>query len=779
MEPGGVVYVRLRTAAPGPTTIAIRLATLPEHHGRLQTFSVELDGREICSEDYVDPGAGSSRTMYCELTTSSPTVTLRLRAGWRNGFPITLEAVRSYRFPDEGERSPAADARFRMGLALLTSRGHGFAIDRDEMRRIMELIPPAGWFEPQAAVLYNFCTKQPREQLTAMRAYADLAASLRFPLRVLPQFHWAGIPKGVPDGAGGTFTDVPYQQITWDEADQTDDPGLRPLLGERWDIRFGLSIPNRWSNTPWLTFNHPRLNQFRRIRLREAITAWLAARDRLARWGLGRLFPMELSTGEEAVYWAKGVDDSAYTEVNGGRPRTALLADFNPFVVADALADGIVLDPSNGLDRNERWWLHQNLSRWQQTIVNWMLENVPPEPIRATPQGPVYADDLIRRNIFTEPYAMPMFPMRGVNPRRPGLETGYVREGRSGGEYWSGAEMLPWLIKQRERGRTALPNLECTGADDAQLEACLLATYAHGGRYATLYNWHHRNTTREILARVARGMESGSTQLTEQSGPVEGLNEGERAFTGRPDAFGVNTILITVKAGDPLPALVRATLRTLDEKPARRMSITEPVGTAQPNGTVALRFPAMFHVRPGERYVVLVEACDQPGQPWRTLAAAGVANIADVRLERWRSLAVQDWQDTEDILEALRARDADPWTNPHARERLRLSETLLNLGRPVAAYRAAIRAEQLLYPSTFTVLPPGATLRPFQVEVVCSDDPVRVTIRELTPAMASLTLFSTSRQTVQVRYRGKRMDVQLSPETPVRTELEVAGGPRA
>jgi hypothetical protein len=773
MQPGGVVYLTLRTAAPDRTAFAIRLATPPENHGKAQAYSVEADGVELCSEIYVDPGAGASRTISAELDTPARRVTVRIRAGWRNAFPITLESVRTYPAPVEADLTTASEPRIRMGLGLLTSKGYGYSIDRAELRAVAQRIPACEWFAPQAGVLYNFCTRSAADQLKAMREFGDMAVETRVPLRVLPQMHWAGIPAGVPDGAGGTFTDVPYQQITWDSNDQTDDPGLRPLLGDRYDVRYGLSVPNRWGNTPWLTFNHPRLNQYRRIRLREALNAWLTVRERMGRWGLTGLFPPELSTGEETVYWAKGVDDSAYTEFNGGKPRTALLADFNPFVVADALADRIALDPSDGLDRNERWWLHQNLSRWQETIVDWMMESVSPEPIKATDAGPVFADDLTRRNVFTEPYAMPVFPMRGVNPLRPGLEVGYVEDGRSGGEYWSGAVMLPWLIKERERGRIALPNLECTGADDGQLQACILAAYAHGARYVTLYNWHHRSNIRDILQTVAEAIQNGGSGLerTQVEPPESKGMAAQATFRGGPAAFGVNVLKAVANGGIAAGTVLRLGVRTLDEKPERQAwASVRIVSAAEGPVPIAARLPLMFSVRPGERYAVSVESISPPVAIAKGIS--GISALADVRSERLRSLAIEDRQDAEDILDSLDRRNREPCTNEEARSRLELARRLLEGGRALEAYRAAVRAEQLMFPSSFTVTEPGGTLRPFPVEVVCPEDRVRVTVNALTRELASVTVLSHSAQKVRIRYRGRATNVDLTPEVPVRVDVE-------
>ncbi|NLI00136.1 MAG: hypothetical protein GX446_11680 [Chthonomonadales bacterium] len=779
LQPGGVLYVRMATAAPQRTAFAIRMATEPQYHGKPQQWSVEIQGNEVCSATEVDPGAGAGRTAFVETDIPDREVVLRIRAGWRNAFAFVVTSVRAFALPADPGGPDDRGRDYRMGLALLTSQGFGYALDRVELERIKGLIPVGPHILPQASVLYNFNRKDVAEQMQLMRRFADLAYQARFPIRVAPQMHWAGIPAGVPDGAGGTFTDVPYQQITWDDDDQTDDPGLRPLLGDRYDVRYGLSVPNRWSNTPWLTFNHPRLNQYRRSRLKQCIAAWLLQRERLARWGVPQLFPGELGTGEETVYWAKGVDDSAYTAANGGKARTALLADFNPFVVTDALADRINLDPRNGLDRNERWWLHQNLARWQQTIVDWMLEALPPDPIRLSPGRVGMADDLVRRNVFTEPYAMPVFPMRGVNPLRPGLEVGYVRDGRSGGEYWSGATMLPWLIKERERGRIALPNLECTGADDGQLLACLRAAYAHGARYATLYNWHHRQNVRPLLEQFASSIATPASfgwAPKASSTPMPLAERAERTYVAGPDAFGTNTIWLHAAPSDRTTATVRVTVRSLDAKPELSVTVTAKLTGDDPAlaGARVLRLPAMFHQKPGERYAVSVESVPpnsaicvpaEDGAPALTLGS-------DIRFERWRSMAVADYQDAADIIASVALRDREPFANEPSSEWLRTARRHLAAGRPRAAYAAAVKAEQLQFPCTFAVADPGADLVPFPIRVDCPDERVLVTVRGLTPQTASLTLSATARHRVTVRYRGSITAVELTPDMPVALDLD-------
>ncbi len=785
--PGGAFGAHVG-AASEPTRhglIAISLATSSAHLGRRQAYRVFVAGVEVYSAAETDPGAGVTRTCFVPADLRSGGVDLRVVADRDTAAPITVAMVRVYRPAPEAEGAALGSGE-RMGLALLTSLDYGYRIDDAEMKRIAALIPRGRRIVPQAAVLYNFCTSNPARNASEMSRLAGLARTAGLPLRIAFQMHWSGIPAGVPDGAGGKLTDLPYQQITFDPDEQADKPALAALMGDQYDRRFGLTVPNRWGDTPWLTMDHPRLNRFRRLRLKQAVGAWQAERDRLRAGGLQDLLPGELSTGEETVYWAKGVDDSGYTAFNGGRPRTQLLADFNPFTVAAALRDGVILDPRKGLGLPQRLWLHQNLARWQQTIVNWMREGLGPEAAGLSSGTPEYADDLVARNVYTEPYAMPLYPMKGIDALHPGLEVGYVVNGRSGGEYWSGATMLPWLIKERERGRIALPNLECTGADDGQLVACLRAAYAYGARFSTLYNWHHRPNTAALLSSFAASIARPAGLRYDAAPPSSGASAqasvtASRQYAAPADAFGANRIEVALSAQRPYTGLLRVTLRDLDGPRSPAVAVTVPVDVAAVSGAPAwqaVALPGMFHQVPGRRYEVLAEVVS-PGAATLALAADGqlaVRVLVDIALERERSVALQDWQDATDLIEAVTKRHAS--YRPVAAVAAMVDEArkLMARGSVREAYRAAIRAEQASLPAAFDVPRNGARLAPYDIAVECPLGPVRAVVRDYTDRVARVTIRSERAQVVAVKRAGVRTTATVAPNVEVQLWVERSDG---
>ncbi|HXG24358.1 MAG TPA: hypothetical protein VNJ09_07385, partial [Chthonomonadales bacterium] len=426
-------------------------------------------------------------------------------------------------------------------------------------------------------------------------------------------------------------------------------------------------------------------------------------------------------------------------------------------------------------------------------IIDWMFEALPAEPVRLGGRQLEFAPDLVRRNLFTEPYAMPLFPMKDVNPHRPGLELGYVRNGRSGGQYWSGATMLPWLLKERERGRIALPNLECTGADDAQLVACLRAAYACGARFAVLYNWHRRPEITNVLRQFA---ESVTAPVGAEFSPAGNAGKTTkrvmtREYVAPQDAFGVNRIEFFCTDSGAELRRVRITLQThvspeqiSQSRVKSRVSnvwtltsqLTPRASHLAPHVSIAVVYlPTLFPQQPGEHYLLRVESLDGKPLPLASAADGGVAArlSADIALERARSRAVADWQDAEDILASLRDLHTRARQSRYARERLDAARKLLADNHPREAYAVAIQAEQLTLPASFDVPAPGARLAPYWVTVMCPGGPVRAVITAYADRTAVVTVQSRVAQTVTLRWGPAETTATLSANIPAEITLDL------
>ena len=762
IAPGGSVEV---TFSRSSGELCVTLATAPQNYGKIQSWHLLVNGQERYYSSEADPGGGPTRSVFLSLPASRRAKHIKILADKRSTAPITLVSLKLIE-PQPAKFLP------QMGLALLSRQSFGYGIDAAEIRALRAMIPTSPELIPSVAVLYNFCVRDSAGQSKEISRLTALAKEQNIPLRIAFQVHWAGIPGGVPDGAGGKYTDIPYQQVCYDPAANSFNPDLAALMEDRYDPRFGLSIPNVWSDTPWLTFNHPRLNRFRELRLKDALRCWQNERNRLIGFGLGNLLPGELSTGEETIYWAKGVEDSRYNTVNENRPRSDLMADFNAFTVSDAIKDGVFLDPRDGLNSRERWWLHQNLGRQQQRIIDWMQTALAPDPLLAGIDVDDNPLDITRRNLYTEPYAMPCFPMKDISSYHPGLEAGYVREGRSGGEYWSGATMTPWLLKEREMGRIALPNLECSGADDAQLNACMQAAYACGARFATLYNHASHKNIAGTLKSFAMTLQTGSVQQEflpdilvngSSSLTVRANSPLIRQYTAPAAAFGINSIGLWLSNALSSPADVRVTLRDPANGQLLRESITMPGNT--PAGPVSLFISTLFPQSPGKVYVISIDSPDNSAAQFASAPDGEIAVRlgADLKRERTRSISLQIERDARDILDSLSSRVKIAYPRTPSASMLLRAQKALKSGRPAQAYMAAVRAEQLMLPSAFVVKTPGGKLSPYAVSVYCSGGAVQAVLRQWSDQSVTISLRSDKTQQIILKSGSRRTKVQLAP----------------
>lgn len=167
---------------------------------------------------------------------------------------------------------------------------------------------------------------------------------------------WGGTPSG-PDGQGGYWQDVAYQQITYDK-NNMDNRG-------NWQ----LSSPNEWSNTPWLSMNNDYYNEVRVQRIKETVEFIQLRTAEIALAGK-EMPPIHLYTENEPYYWPINWTQYDFDKNPNG------VGDFSTLVVQDAAADGITLDPTDGLSQEEAFWLYRNLNTYISEVGQAMSEGL-------------------------------------------------------------------------------------------------------------------------------------------------------------------------------------------------------------------------------------------------------------------------------------------------------------------------------------------------------------------------------------------------------------------
>ena len=305
------------------------------------------------------------------------------------------------------------------------------------------------------------CAAQSPEKCAARIDEAlALAEQFDLPVQICFDSWWANTPTG-PDGH---WTDERYQQLVWDETTH----------------RMQLTVPNRWSNTPWLTMNDPNLNAFKCDRAKLAAQHLAKRLAELQARGK-RSAVLSVNLDNEPIYWASG---------NAGLGADLLWADFNPRTVAAAKLDGVTLDPRDGLDRDERLWLWRNLLKYNELIAGAVVDGLGRDACVVTKQSSTPASDLLADNVYTQAMMMAdpqlQFPMQ----RRefPLWESAAPAQCRVGGE-WNG-DALPereGVEHQISLGRNAAVNAECES--DAANHRGVAMAYELGQRYYTPYNY--------------------------------------------------------------------------------------------------------------------------------------------------------------------------------------------------------------------------------------------------------------------------------------------------
>ena len=167
---------------------------------------------------------------------------------------------------------------------------------------------------------------------------------------------WAGTGSGM-DGQGGWWQDAYYQQITYDK-NNSDGRG-------QWQ----LSSPNEWSDTPWLSMNNDYYNEVRVQRIQETVEF---LQKRTAELALsGKEVPaIHLYTENEPYYWPINWNKHEFFDNPNG------VGDFSKWVIDDAAADGINLDPSDGLSKDEAFWLYRNLNTYISEVGQAMADGL-------------------------------------------------------------------------------------------------------------------------------------------------------------------------------------------------------------------------------------------------------------------------------------------------------------------------------------------------------------------------------------------------------------------
>jgi hypothetical protein len=780
---GGRFSVRLEVDRTLPLTLQFKEVRPDDAWGARFGFRVLLDGTLFYVRDPAtkDPGGGPYSSFFVD--TADPAIigdgTVVVSVEGTSPEPAYVAEIWAYAdlpgmVAAQGMRAPD-----RMVFVLgQDHRGETYFRSRlDYVKSAIHESPEVG---RGMAVLDYFPNRTTEQMRANYQMWLRLSREYGLPFGIESTSDWEGTPGSVPDGKGGTFGDIEYHQVLWSPQDQTGPDKdvfrgqrLDELLGAAYEPRYGLSVPNIWGNTPWLTWRHPDLNAHFEKKANESLGLVRPLLWDLQRSGeADRL--LDFSTTMESTYWSKrggkGVADQAYTDYNGGVERRDLYADFNPTTIAAAKAEGVVLDPTDGLSDAEKHWLYKNQSYPQQLFADIFYAGLPRQRIAAGPDGVEFPTDGLRHNVHAEVYSRMQEPY--WDDVHPSIAQGIVHRARPGSEYIELDDYtkggFAHLQKSREFGRIANPNLENSVSGYAPDKTLLLRqTYVNGSRYTSIYNWQGADSADQGANWVNPFVDDLHPWDVIRDAAHDGEQAGRQSvsttFTAG-DLRLMNTVdLRTVRTGSPAPLRL-----TVTDDAGRVVTMRHLSGAEVPeSGWTSFDVPVV-PLDKGRTYTVTVEQVGGSAPAYAFPTAGGELGLRvglDMLAERDRSMVIQ-WR--RDAADAIGNVGDDVGTgDDQAKALLAMAKVALAKDRYVEAYRHAIKADSLRFPVLYQVKG-GADgrLAPFPVTVDAQRD-VDIDVTSYTPDRAldlSVRGYAAGNTTLTVSGFGTHPQVTVDGE---------------
>lgn len=533
--PNSSLQLRLRKQPGQAFTLQIQEVYPPQSPGVRYYYNVEVDGTRVYAREYVGLMCGTVSyfvNVDNPAVLASSEITLKF-TNIRAGSAFRISGV--WLFSDFPAYCQSSDLNVPFYLNPLLNQYSVKSQLESEFSYLRNNVAPI--VNPHVrlgcAQEHYYMHKTAWQSQQQFRWLLEFAKKYDMPWAPLFVSWWGGTPLSISDGLGGTFGDPKYQQVCWSETDTYDEGStLRTLLGDKWDLRYGWTIPNIWSNTPWLTMNSPVLNNARATAIGSKLTTLKSVLVDPVYAGCDK-YLLGITMENEPRYWDWHCPDQNYPVA-----RQSLWGDFNPMTVADAAEDGVTLDPSDGLSYAERMWLHTNVANYQQETYDAHASALRglSMPFASSPA------DSLWHEVYSHAFPSPVFPMDQVSTYHPGLEWNRLRGCRAGIEDVAYPAVF-YLEKAREWGRWSQVNYEENNGltTDVHLRA-LRVCHAFGARFYTFYNWQTINANSAWINYVRAFCADTSRRLV-----VEEVAQAEAAFL--IGTFRENTLSFPASAG--------------------------------------------------------------------------------------------------------------------------------------------------------------------------------------------------------------------------------------
>lgn len=425
----------------------------------------------------------------------------------------------------------------------------------------------------------GFCTEMqyfrlPQEDISELeRQLFDYVMDRGIPYSYAYCSYWGGTPMESPDGKGGFFGDLQYQQLVYDPQD---------ILGRG---VYQTTTPNMWGNTPWLSFNNDSFNQVRNDRYIQRMKelSELVAKHRLE--SDDNMPKLSLYLENEPIYWVHASKDAT--------------ADVAGPVVEDAKKAGVNLNPVDGMSAEEEAFLWQNLNVYISEIMDAAVRGLGNDYILVNDGKVSLPKTQLHDNIFTH-----MFESNQTKTYLPTVEydlfeTHETLNGHYGAEGWGGdwpryRGMMDYIIA---RGKFGAVNIEHGSAFDFNY---FLDYYTYGADFLNFYNARldddikpYDNRRDEQVAAPLYGKEIFSHKFDN----LDALETDEQLIECKNFSMGVITTQEAATANFEEPGV--ATFKVDNKEPLSNGLMVQIAGLAQPkvdmgDGTMSNCYAELF-----------------------------------------------------------------------------------------------------------------------------------------------------------------------------------------
>lgn len=381
------------------------------HNRRLGAFgyTVRVNDQPVYFRTYEELGAGPNHFFVQvprSLTDGPKAVQVELRS--EGSVPFSLAQVWAYH---DFEAGAAAREGIYRPMGLL-----GFKIGKESPAAKFQSFSPVGTL----AIAQYGSEDLDKGRQNLRKHLEDAGNSEAIVAWMVNGTSWGGKPSG-PDGRGGYFSDPAYSNLRYD-----------PEHG-----RYGASWPNMWGNSQWPTLQNAWMNTYLERRFAKLMRGLQEDRD------------AQILRGEhpELLFvreWAPPIG-----EISGGG-------------IARARAAGVVLDPADGLSREERLWMFREGLRVWRDFAESTRSAIPEESVLVDRGRVERPTRRLRDQLYSQPDFLTDWPMEDKrwNGGQHGMVPGLWSSGEMGqGHHFSEIAMYDYV---RARGRLAMVNMERT-----------------------------------------------------------------------------------------------------------------------------------------------------------------------------------------------------------------------------------------------------------------------------------------------------------------------------